>query len=198
MSVYKAIEGQSLWDVCLNTYGSFDYMVKLLQDNDIDNINVYPYSGQPFNWDETLVVDQLVTINSQSANIIYATKAIKNGSILSVVQNASNTGQAVAGGPADNYFQPDNPNPETMVKYQQTGEVQYIAAGGESSMTPVDDDGNAVLKDSEIIQITKEIKPLYKADFSLNVNDGMITLNNGIVMGPGETLFIIFGKIITS
>ena len=41
MLKFNSIAGQSIWDVCLNTYGTLDNMVKLLQDNDIDNHSHY-------------------------------------------------------------------------------------------------------------------------------------------------------------
>jgi hypothetical protein len=96
MLQYKAVEGQNLLDICLNTYGSLDFMIKLLQDNDIDNINVSPISGQLFTWDETLTVDQLVNQISQNSNIVYATKFLANSPAVGTVQNGS-SGIVIAG-----------------------------------------------------------------------------------------------------
>ena len=49
MIQYTAIDGQSLLDVCLNTYGSFDSLIELILDNNNlvtvnDNVN----SGENF------------------------------------------------------------------------------------------------------------------------------------------------------
>lgn len=74
MSQYKCVEGQSLEDICLQTYGSLDFILKLIQDNGFDNINSQPYSGQLIIWDELLNTDQQVFQNNQSGSITYATK----------------------------------------------------------------------------------------------------------------------------
>jgi len=73
MLQYKAVTGQSLLDICLNTYGSFDLLTKLIEDNGIDNANYTPFSGQVFVWDEKLTVDQAVNQQTQNSNIAYAT-----------------------------------------------------------------------------------------------------------------------------
>ena len=96
MLQYKAVEGQNLLDVCLNTYGSLDFMIKLMQDNGIDNINTSPVSGQVFTWNETLTIDQLVNQISQNSNIIYATKYLPNNPAIGTVQNGS-SGIVIAG-----------------------------------------------------------------------------------------------------
>jgi hypothetical protein len=174
--------------VCLNTYGSFDNIVKLLQDNGVDNINQYPISGQVFNWDETLSADQFVNTNATNANIIYATKALKNGNIFSLIQTR---GKGGIGGPAlpPSYYNP--PNTSTMIKYQLTAEAQYIAAGGETSVILSD------LIGSSIIQLQHEIKPLLTSEYSFNPNTGQITFTS-LVLVADESLFIIYGKILLS
>lgn len=95
MLTYNAVEGQSLWDICLNTYGSFDLLRKLLDDNSIPDINYSPYSGQSFVWDETLTTDQAVNIINQNSNIRYATKVNPNDSMKTIVNGGS------SGNPAD-------------------------------------------------------------------------------------------------
>lgn len=55
MLQFKAVENSSIWDVCLNTYGTFNYLVKLMVDNNHAGVNVYPVAGQIYNYDETLV-----------------------------------------------------------------------------------------------------------------------------------------------
>ena len=97
MLTYNTVEGQSLWDVCLNTYGSFDFLVKLLQDNSIPNINFSPFSGQSFVWDETLSVDSAVNLTNQNSNIRYATKVNPNDSMNTIV-NGDSSGNPSDGG----------------------------------------------------------------------------------------------------
>lgn len=189
MLQYKAIEGQSIWDIVLNTYGSFDYIVKLLTDNNLANANVVPYSGQIFIWDETLVADQIINQISQNSKIIYATKVLANGSVLSIVKNGTE-GQIITGGNSLPY-EPSNPNPANMIKYQKTFELQYTAIGGESF---------AILPEligASIIQVTREIQPLKTSEYSLNTNTGQLNII-GNVLASGETLYIIAGIILTS
>ena len=99
MLQYKAINGQSLLDICLNTYGSLDFLTKLIQDNGIENANYTPFSGQSFVWDELLTVDQSVNQQSQNSGIIYATKEdsqshiiLKSGSMETTILGSNEIG----------------------------------------------------------------------------------------------------------
>lgn len=187
MLVFKAINGQSILDIILNTYGTFDLSIKLLQDNAIANINYAIVGGEKISWDNTLTADQVVNVINTNTNTIYSTVSIPNAPIKTKVQG--NTGI-----PANNngYYQPSNPNPATMIKYEEVSESQYIATGGETTVVLAELIGCA------IVQIEKEIRPLMQSDFLFNTNTGTITLQNGIVLGQGETLFIIKSKLITS
>lgn len=69
MQIFTAISNSTLYDVCLNCYGTLDYLTKLIIDNGILNINQYPYNGQQFSFDESLVANQSI----QNLNIKYAT-----------------------------------------------------------------------------------------------------------------------------
>jgi hypothetical protein len=73
METYYAITGQTLADICMNTYGTMDYFYKLIQDSNIPNGDAIPYTGQPFYWDKTLVVDNLINITTTLGSIKYAT-----------------------------------------------------------------------------------------------------------------------------
>ena len=57
---YTAVSGQSLLDVCLITYGSMDYIVKLANDNGITDLCTYQLSGKVFTFDSSLVVNQVI------------------------------------------------------------------------------------------------------------------------------------------
>lgn len=72
MLQFNCVYGSSFSDVCLNTYGSLDDYVKLLNDNNLEP-NLLPYSGQPVQWNETLIADQITLTTLVSNNIIYAT-----------------------------------------------------------------------------------------------------------------------------
>ena len=69
MQIFTAISGSTIYDVCLNTYGSLDFLTKLMIDNNFGSIDNYPENGQQFMFDETLVVNKTV----QQINIKYAT-----------------------------------------------------------------------------------------------------------------------------
>lgn len=85
------------------------------------------------------------------------------------------------------------PNPDDMIRYEQPLEYQYTAAA----------DGETViilpaLIGNRIVQIEKEIKPVFTANYTFNPNNGQITLLNGVVLDAGESLFIIYAVLITS
>ena len=73
MSTFYAVDGSTLFDVCLNTYGSLDFFYKLLVDNNITNANYTPKTGQPFNYDETLIVDEQTNRTITLSGIKYTT-----------------------------------------------------------------------------------------------------------------------------
>ena len=52
---FKAVDMSTIYDVCLNTYGNLDYLVKLMVDNNFNGVNDYPVAGQVFVYDDTLV-----------------------------------------------------------------------------------------------------------------------------------------------
>lgn len=70
---FNAVDGQSLYDVCLNTYGSLDFMYKLLQDNGIRNVKDDVVTGQIFTWDDSLVINQQINQAFAASGIFYAT-----------------------------------------------------------------------------------------------------------------------------
>jgi len=52
---FTAVSNSTIYDVCLNTYGSLNYLGKLMDDNDHPGADVYPTSGQVFEYDANLV-----------------------------------------------------------------------------------------------------------------------------------------------
>ena len=57
MTTYYAVSGQSFSDVCLNTYGTLDNYIKLLEDNNLVP-DAAPYSNEAIIWNESIVKDQ--------------------------------------------------------------------------------------------------------------------------------------------
>ena len=74
MQTYKALDGQSLYDVCLQTYGSLNYLVKLMTDNNISNLDITSIAGIVFIFDERLTVDMLLAGTNTRTDVIYKTK----------------------------------------------------------------------------------------------------------------------------
>ena len=52
---YTATNGQSILDVCLNTYGTADYIYKLIKDSGYSDLDIIPKTGDVFIFDEKLV-----------------------------------------------------------------------------------------------------------------------------------------------
>jgi len=52
---FKAVEMSTIYDVCLNTYGTLNYLVKLMVDNSFLGVDTYPNAGQIFMYDDELV-----------------------------------------------------------------------------------------------------------------------------------------------
>ena len=181
MLAYKTFFGQSLWNVVLNTYGSIDFMSKLLIDNNIDSVNYIPKPSDTILWDNTLVADQNVSLLNSNAKVIYATLPIPNGNFLTVVVNENGNL------PTTPYYQPPNTNPDDMIKYEETLSAEYTAAGGETSIILSD-----LIGYHGIVLVNKEIKPLLTSDYTVNVNNGQLTFLNGIVLNQGELIKVIY------
>jgi hypothetical protein len=75
IQTYTALANQNIYDVCGMTYGTFDQLFKLINDNNFGSVNNYPYAGQQFLWDDTLVFNQAVNIANSQNNVVYATAA---------------------------------------------------------------------------------------------------------------------------
>lgn len=106
MTQFIAVENSNIYDICLNTYGSFNFLVKLMDDNNFPGVNYYPIAGEVFLFDETLVLDQNINRTANNQNIKYATRYRKE-------TNESN-----------------------MVKYEKVIEEEYTAgADGEVTIS---------------------------------------------------------------
>lgn len=72
MQQYNCQNGQSWYDVCLNTYGSLDYIGKLISDNG-GEINVQPTTDTIIFWDESIVKDSSILSLIKNNGYIYNT-----------------------------------------------------------------------------------------------------------------------------
>jgi len=72
MQQYSAINGQSIQDVCLSTYGSLDYIYKLIQDSGIPDLDYVVKTGDIFYYDLSLTVNNNIN-RTRYGYIAYAT-----------------------------------------------------------------------------------------------------------------------------
>lgn len=193
MRTFKAIAGQSIYDVCLQTYGSLDYLYKLLQDNGINGLNEDVSSGQPFIWDDSLVVDQLANAAYAESKKFYSTNVSGLGNVYYVVNGSG----AIVPIPSEPYAPPTPENTYQMV----LGTSWTSSADGVQVITPLDINGNTLVG-FDIIQIELEIKPLIpegqpNAQYVWNKLTGVLTLVNNTYADYGQTLYILYSKIVT-
>jgi hypothetical protein len=52
---FIAIDNSTIYDVCMNCYGTLNLLGKLVLDNNIDNLALYPTNGQIFLYDDNIV-----------------------------------------------------------------------------------------------------------------------------------------------
>jgi hypothetical protein len=71
---YTALEGQSIYDVCANTYGDLNKLRKLITDNNIGSVNDQNLARQVFKFDTSLIKDNSLFNVNNNSNVIYATK----------------------------------------------------------------------------------------------------------------------------
>ena len=190
MQVFTSIAGQSIYDVCLNTYGTLDYLFKIMQDNNFLNLNTPVFSGQTFTWDDSLIVNQAINANYTASGKKYSTDISGNGSVFYVATGGGGTGLGGGGGTG-------LPPVLTPKKYQMVYNTSYTSAqDGQTVIIPLDILSNT-LSGYDIVQITKEIKQLLITEYIWNKTSGVLTLVGGLTMANNETLFILYSKIIS-
>lgn len=81
MKAFTAISNSTIYDVCLNTYGTLNLLAKLMSDSGHEGVDTYPTQGQIFLYDENLVntqtnqgLEQNYSISAGDAQIKYATR----------------------------------------------------------------------------------------------------------------------------
>ena len=193
---FTAVYGQSIFDVCLNCYGSLDLLYKIIQDSGVDSVNDTPKSGQVYTYDDSLVVDQNVFQRTTLSGIKYATNLGNNGSVYYVIEQNPNSNTNPNNNPTDPYIPPPL-NPVNNM-YEQITETTYTAgADGENVMALEDIDGNP-LGNVRIVQIEKETKPIPPTAYLYNANTSVLSLLPGYEMYGGQTLFILSAKMINA
>lgn len=191
MKIYQAIAGQSIYDVCLQTYGSLDYLYKLLQDNGIEGVDVPVTSRQQFVWDDSLVLDQQVNAAFAGTSKRYSTDVSALGSVFYVINN---NGTIVPNSPSEPYTPPSN----TENNYQMVLGTSYTSnVDGATSFTILDINGNPII-DFDIVQVELNIQPLKADQYVWNKSTATMTLLGGLTIDNGSTAYILYSKIVTA
>lgn len=171
---YKAREGQTIYDICLMTYGSIDRLFKLMQDNGFPGVNAYPVSGSYFAWDDTLVFDQKVNITNSAQNVIYSTRASDTGGVYYGIQEPG----APSGGT------PTVPVPPVIPPDPGPG-VGYFYIFPDSPGISIDGDGNFVYTDRRLKDLSGY--PVYATQFPGTLND----VPSGLTYDPAAGSFTV-------
>lgn len=190
IKTFFAVGGQSIYDVCLNCYGTIELLYKLVTDNSVVNVDQLVSSRQKFLYDDTLVVDLGINQRFAQSGVVYSTDVSKLGSVYYTISGqvqGNNTTPA-----------PVNNNTITAVTYSQTNSTFFTSgADGTTSMTLLDKDGGSMIG-YDIVQIEDEIRPLKPSQFVWNKATGVLTLLGGLTIDLGKTLFILYRQLITA
>ena len=85
----SAHSGQTIYDLCLMTYGNLGNIFKLIKENNIDNLNKVDLTGKVLTYDINFIQDRLYWKNLNNNNIVINTGG-GNGSILTIGRAFSN------------------------------------------------------------------------------------------------------------
>lgn len=137
MQQFNCVAGSSWTDVCLNTYGSLDNYVKLMNDNGVSP-NELPASGQVISWDDSIVNNQTAQRFLNRNNTIFA----------------SLTG----------YGTPEQQSP-TMSSYKDTLSTSYTATdpSGETVITLTELQGNEIVQIEQEIKPLKASEYIFNS-----------------------------------
>lgn len=193
---FNAVYGQSIFDICLNTYGSLDYLVKLLQDSAPgQGVNDIPATGQAYTYDDALVVDQRINQAFNLSGIRYATLLGKNGSTYYVTKQKQPRTIPRPGDPAipDETGLPGPPSNDDEMAVESANYTSNL--DGTPQITPLDKDGNSMAGGAyKIVQVEIEIKPVKVSDWYWNALTGQLSFLNGVTLDDGQTAFYIYQK----
>lgn len=156
-----------------------------MQDNGFESVDAYPVSGQLFDWDETLAVDELISRSLLLSDKKYATKYMSNGSVYYVVK------------PGDKNKPINNPIPNPPADmYTLVREFQWTSGADGTTEAIILDESSNPATGWDIVSVIKDIKPMLKADYTWNKNTAKLTLLNGETVDNGEDLSVFVTKLV--
>jgi hypothetical protein len=185
---FNAIYGQSNFDVCLNTYGTLDRLVQLMQDSGVTDINASPLSNQEYTYDDSLLVNKNVTQNFALKGVRYATDLGVKGSVYYAINQTVPPGFT----PPPAIIIP--PIFEDVSKIIATTSYSSVA-DGTTIFTPLDKDGLSMVG-YDVIFVEKEIKPLTNSQWNWNKSLGQLTLLGGTTLDFEQTAFLLYAKTV--
>lgn len=77
MTEFTAINKSTIFDICLNTYGTLNHVAKLMNDNNHDGVNTLPVAGDVYVFDEKLTTVQLASNVNVNYNVSQAVSKTK-------------------------------------------------------------------------------------------------------------------------
>ena len=172
MQIFNSIDGQSVLDVCLNTYGSLDYVGKMMSDNGVELST--DMAGRAARFDDTLIADQVITKTAKAATLFSPLPSSDNTQSLSIISRKYSTGADLTPQSTDN----------------MKIENDYYVAGTDGVTT-------ATLSGRigwDVKLVIKEVKPLLPSEFTWNKTTGALALLGGLSLMTNETLFFLFTK----
>lgn len=191
LQTYRAVNGQSAYDVCLNTYGSLDFLYKLLQDSGAGSVDDEVVTGQPFYFNDDLIVDQIISAGLKGAKLatMYspAVQVATDGQqSLKIISQ-----QYATALPAGNLLAPDGSGQIITNMYEITKADNYTA-GAENEVT--------VAMPQWIgwgmTLVIKEGMPVKPVNYTWNGVTGQLALLNGLALSKDETIFMLFNSLI--
>ncbi len=73
MATLQVRQGQSIYDICLQAYGTLNLIFKLIQDNLIESIDINPAPGTIIKYDESLIANTAISQQNNNTNTTYTT-----------------------------------------------------------------------------------------------------------------------------
>lgn len=92
---YRALEGQSLYDVCLNTYGTLNLLSRLMVENGVERTDLVIKTGDEFTWDDDFVFDVLVLRKKETYFTGFNEDFIQDGTVVFADESSTDSRQVI-------------------------------------------------------------------------------------------------------
>lgn len=188
---FIAVSGQSIYDVCLNCYGTLNQLKKLLKDNSIPSVNDPVYNGQKFSYDDSLVVDQGINLKFNISGKKYATEKGNHGLAFFI-----STGVPPIVKIQDPSFPVQPPIQNEM--YSVVNSASYKSNADGTTIIPLLDKDNNSMAGKDLIFLEDEIRPVEKEKYQYQKSTGILTLLGGFTLDKDQTFFYLYRELVTA